>query len=95
MTATRGFPEVLAQLRSLYTEQVIMANAAPEDHEFHLTPDDERALFDTRPDVVGMPIMQSILLYGTRAALPQIYGISVVWGAKKTALVRKHADPDG
>lgn len=91
---TRKFPELLAQLRSLYSELIIKPQAQLYEYEFHLTLDDERALFDADPESVGAPLVQSILLHGARAALPQLYGIHIVWGADKTALKRKHQDPD-
>ena len=89
--------ELLDKLTALYGEALKTdptIGGRLHELEFQLTSQDEQNLSTVSMERVGQPIAATILLHGVRGALPQIYGISIVWDAKKTRLCRRHADPE-
>lgn len=90
--------ELLIRLKSFYLATMKADPTIgdhPDEFEYHITYEDEVALSTVSVRTVGKAIATSILLNGARGTFKRLFGINVIWGAKRTELRRKHADSDG
>ncbi len=55
------------------------------DLRFHLTFEDEAALFELTPEEVGGPLVSAIVSSGPRQPLATIYGVAIDYGQAERA----------